>query len=230
MTLSFENPPHTLVYDGGSTRFIMQLARASDAPALVEAIDESLPELLKFMPWSHLRQTVESQRERLTGIETERADGGDVTYHLFSERGGDFIGCLGLHRRTMNPNAFEIGYWIRTSRAGHGLATLATQCTIVMGFECLGVERIQCVYNEGNTASGRVIQKAGFGEEGHHPFFEQRPTDEMRANGCVMEPSAVMNALFPEDRDRLEWYAGVCSALTVLDKDGAAVWAGTGRG
>lgn len=224
MTLSFDNPPSLLRHDDGQRQFILRLARADDAEVMVEAAEESLAALREFMPWSHSPQTVEVQRKRLAGIEEGHGAGGDIVFHLFGEEGGPFVGCLGLHRRALNPRAFEVGYWVRTSAAGQGIATLATRCAVVLGFECFDCQRIQCVYNEANTASRRVSSKVGFAEEGRLRLYEDQPTDEMRSNGFKAQPMAVMNALFSEDRDRLEWYPGISSALTVLDGSGSVVW------
>ncbi|HJM56641.1 MAG TPA: GNAT family N-acetyltransferase [Planctomycetota bacterium] len=221
MTLSFDNPPSLLRHDDGQRQLILRLARVDDAEAVVEAAQESLAALREFMPWPHFPQTVEVQRKRLAGLEEGHGTGGDIVFHLFEEEGGPFVGCIGLHRRALNPRAFEVGYWVRTSAAGRGIATLAARCAVVLGLEYFACQRIQCVYNEANAASGRVVKNVGFAEEGRLRLFEDQPTDEMRSNGYKAQPMAVMNALFSEDRERLDWYPGVRSALTVLDRNGS---------
>jgi hypothetical protein len=52
----------------GETRIILRPLALTDAPKIVEAIAESLPQLRQFMPWSHYPQTVDSQRTRIIGL------------------------------------------------------------------------------------------------------------------------------------------------------------------
>jgi RimJ/RimL family protein N-acetyltransferase len=224
MTLSFYNPPSLLRYDDGERELILRPARFSDAEEVVEALQESMAELRAFMPWAHAPQTVAIQQERLQAIEATFGSGGDIVFHLYEHQNGAFVGCLGLHaKRSLNPHSFEIGYWTRTRAAGRGIVTLATQCAVVFGFECFGAQRIQCGYNEANAGSARVNEKVGFIKEGRLRAFELQPTAQMQADGCQMLPHMVMSALFPEDRARLDWYAGVASHLTVLNEVGRLV-------
>ncbi len=225
MTLSFNHAPSRVHYDDGQRQLILRPAHLSDAPELVAALHESLAELRQFMPWAHFPQTIQVQEKRLKELEADHGSGGDIVFHIFEREDGPYLGCIGLHgSRVINPLGFEIGYWTRTSAAGRGLITLATQCALVLGFECFGSQRIQCGYNEENKASERVNQKVGFSHEARLRYFEPQPTDEMRANGCQMGPSMVMTALFEDDRSRLDWYPAVSAALTVYGPEGSVVW------
>ena len=217
MTHVFEAPPSMLRYDDGQRRLVLRPARVADTEEVVAAIAESLAELRAFMPWAHMPQTEAVQRRRMTELEAELGQGHDLILHLFEGEGGPFVGCLGLHgARSLNPMCAEIGYWVRSGCTGRGIVTLAVRCAIVYAFETLGLNRIQCGYNEANLASARVNAKAGFEVEGRLRFFEGRPTAQARADGSRMGPCTVMTALFPEDRGRLTWYSEVAASLTVL--------------
>jgi RimJ/RimL family protein N-acetyltransferase len=225
MTLSLNNPPGRVVYEDGGRRLELRPARVAHAAELVEAITESEAELAAFMTWVHLPQTLELQQERLEKLESRSGVGAALVFHLYDHAEGPLQGCLGLmNQRTLNPLALEIGFWIRTSAAGRGIITLATQCAVVLGFECMGLERIQCGYNEGNMGSARVCQKVGFLEEARLRYFDTQPTDETRAKGFRTQPYNVLCALFPDDRSRLNWYPGVSGALTVESEEGTVVW------
>ena len=148
-----------------------------------------------------------------------------LLFNVFEREGGPLLGCIGMHAaRVLNPNGFEIGYWIRSTDHGRGLATLATQCVVVAGFECLGSERIQCVYNEANAASGAVVRKVGFVVEGRMRNYEHQPTPELRAAGSETQPLTVITGLCPEHRPQLAWYGQVSRSLSVLDREGVAHW------
>lgn len=70
-----------------------------------------------------------------------------------------FAGCMGLHPVPDHFRA-EVGYWIGKPYWGRGLATEALRLLIQFGFERIKLNRIEAGHFAGNTASGRVMQKA----------------------------------------------------------------------
>ena len=66
----------------------------------------------------------------------------------------------------MGADAFEIGYWIRVSRAGEGLGTEATAALARVGIELCGAGRIEIRVDPENAASLAIPRKLGFTEEG----------------------------------------------------------------
>ena len=217
------HPPPTLRYADETRSLVLRPGRVADATALIEAFEESREALKEFMPWAHMENTVPQQEERLAAMEKAEIDGGDVVFHLFDEGGGRFLGCAGLHYRALNPRALEVGYWVRTSAAGQGIVTLATQCLCVLVFDYLGYDRLQCAYNEANEGSRRVNEKLGFHVEGRHRNFQTTPTEEMVANGCRMTSVTVSTALVPDDIPGLTWYPAIQAGLTVEDAAGQIV-------
>ena len=225
MTLSFDNPPSILRLDDGDRRLIMRPARVADAAEIVAALKESETELRGFMQWVFVPQTIELQSKRLGATEKGFGKGGDIILHLYEREDGPLLGTIGLHRgRMFNRLGFEIGFWMRSSAAGRGWMTLAVQCVVVLGFECMGLERVQCGYNEANAASQRVSEKVGFSVEGRLRHFENTPTQSMREGGCEMAEHLVMTALFPSDRAELDWYPQIAASLRVFDGNGQSVW------
>jgi RimJ/RimL family protein N-acetyltransferase len=97
----------------------------TDAPKIVDAVNESLQELKQFMPWSHFPQSIESQRSRIISSIHDYWSGKDYGFGIIGRSSNSFLGCIGLHRRTLNTQGLEIGYWIRSSIAGKGLASAA---------------------------------------------------------------------------------------------------------
>jgi len=60
----------------------------------------------------------------------------------------------------------NLGYWVRTSAAGRGVATRATRLASRFAFEQLGLNRIEIVAAVGNIPSQRVAEKACARREG----------------------------------------------------------------
>lgn len=193
----------------------------TDARALIEAIHASLPELRPFMPFAHLDNTVDQQFERLIRVQADYWGDGDTIFHLWHD--ARIVGCVGLHKRTLNARGRELGYWIRSDVAGQGFATFAVRSLVVLCFEFLGYERLQLLYNLANHGSRRVAEKAGFQVEGTLRQFESRPTPDMVSNGAVEERNSVMNALLESERAELEWYAAHRDRLELWDWEGQPV-------
>jgi RimJ/RimL family protein N-acetyltransferase len=91
--------------------------------------------------------------------------GEDFTLGFFAPDESAVVGGGGLHRR-VGPDAFEIGYWIRSSEAGRGLATEATAALTRVGLELCGADRIEIRVEPDNAPSLAIPRKLGFTEEG----------------------------------------------------------------
>ena len=87
-------------------------------------------------------------------------------------------------------NFANLGYWVRSSRVGQGVATAATRLAAQFGFEELKFTRIEIVAATGNVGSLRVAEKAGARREG---VLRNR----LMLGGKLHD--AVMHSLVPED-------------------------------
>lgn len=212
-------PPAALRYRGADAALDLRAPVVQHAPAVLDAMLTSLPELRVFMRWAHAEHTVDSLYDRIVAIQADYWRGGDLVFHLFDPADETLVGCAGLHRRTLNPDAFEVGYWIRSSHAGRGIATLATKCLLVLCFEHFGCERVQCGFNVDNHASARVGEKVGFRREGVLRRFLPAGTEAMRAAGHTAANDMVLTALLAEDVGGLAWYPAVRDALAIVPWD-----------
>ncbi len=137
----------------------------SDVQALKEAVDSSIEHLLPWMPWAaHEPQTLEEKTELLRSFRGQFDLGQNFVYGLFSSDESELVGGSGFHLR-VGDDAFEIGYWIRASRAGQGLATESTAALTRVGFEICEVDRIEIHTEPENERSMRIPLKLGYVEE-----------------------------------------------------------------
>ena len=79
-----------------------------------------------------------------------------------------FLGRVGLDRISGNGTA-NVGYWVRTSQTGQGIATAAVRLIARFAFEDLGLQRLELHIAADNLASRRVAEKAGASFEGGSP-------------------------------------------------------------
>lgn len=84
---------------------------------------------------------------------------------LTVEHEGAVIGGGGVFRRTPNAD-WEIGYWIGRPWWGQGFATEIGQALVELGTQTLGASRLIAGHYDDNPASGRVLEKLGFGYTG----------------------------------------------------------------
>lgn len=76
------------------------------------------------------------------------------------------IGTCGFTRIDCKNQCGEAGYVLNKNYWGQGLATEALSEIIRFAFEVLKLERLESRYMEENTASRRVMEKAGMTFEG----------------------------------------------------------------
>lgn len=215
-------PPSRVVDPEGPLE--LRAPRVQDAPALVDAIADSLDALKRFMPFGHAPQTIDVQYARLTGLIGSYWRGEDYTWHLRDPADPErLLGCIGLHRRAMNPRALEVGYWIRSGADGRGLCTRAVRAIAVLAFEHFDCVRVQCGYDINNGASARVAEKAGFVVEGDLTDYGPAGDDAMRADGWACAGVNRMTALGPDRARAQPWYGPAVRRLRFYDWMGRPV-------
>jgi RimJ/RimL family protein N-acetyltransferase len=155
------DPPYRVVTE----RLVIRCWDPCDAALLKEAVDASLDHLRAWMPWAHDDPQPLAEKVGLLRRFRGRFDlGQDFVYGLFDRAETEVVGGSGLHTRVGN-GALEIGYWIRASRVGQGLATEATAALTRVAFAVAGVDRVEIRIDPANEASLAVPRKLGFVEE-----------------------------------------------------------------
>lgn len=149
-----------------SDSLLIRAPREGDAPALFEAARESVGEVGRWLPWCHAGyQPEDSAAWVITG---RSAWLGDESYpmFIFDRQTGQLVGGTGINEIDRLRRRANLGYWVRSSRMRHGIATTSTQMVARWGFDVLGLQRIEIVAASGNTASQRVATKVGALREG----------------------------------------------------------------
>lgn len=92
---------------------------------------------------------------------------GKVTKWQIYKQSEGLIGGIGFHGDyTQDLFKDDIGYWLTPPFWGKGIMTEAVKKICEIGFEELGLRRIEAGVFVHNPASGRVLEKAGFQFEG----------------------------------------------------------------
>jgi len=147
-------------------RLVLRPLRRRDAGSLEEAVATSLAELQPWLPWAVDYARSDAHRfirESLNAWSEGRAFDFSIRYPDQPER---HLGNVSIWWVSRPNRVGEIGYWIRSDETGRGIATEAAARTLRVGFDELGMHKIQLRIAVGNVASERVAEKLGFVREG----------------------------------------------------------------
>lgn len=170
-------------------RFTIRRYTLDDESVLFEAARESIGEVSIFLPWCNEDYCIEDSRNWLLSIESNWADQHAYAFAIFDSTSGRFLGGCGFNNIDEHPVA-NLGYWVRTSATGTGVATESTIGLARYGFEHLGISRIEIMMSILNPASRQVAINSGAQFEG---------TLRNRLNLHGENHDALMYSLIPGD-------------------------------
>jgi [ribosomal protein S5]-alanine N-acetyltransferase len=148
------------------TEIYLRELDVADAEAILEIL---LRDRAFLDQWEPTRPdgfyTLERHRERIAALR-EAEDCAD--FGIFLADGDELVGRIQLSGIARGPfqNAY-LGYFVSERHNGRGYATEAVRQAVEAAFGELGLHRVQAAVIPRNAASIRVLEKAGFREEGH---------------------------------------------------------------
>lgn len=160
-----------------------------DADELAAAVAESRAELMPWMVWC---TPTYGPAEALQWIEGVRSGHEEGTSHEFVivGHGGQLVGGCGVNGVNNLLRFANLGYWVRTSASGRGVAVKAVGEVASWAFRHTELERLEIVVAVANYRSHRVAIKAGATREG---VLRRR----LRAHGTSLD--AVMYSICRPD-------------------------------
>ncbi|MDF5704976.1 GNAT family N-acetyltransferase [Aeromonas hydrophila subsp. hydrophila] len=132
-----------------------------DADEFVRAAHESIETVGKWMSWCSPSFSRESALEWFANCDQERAAGRAFDMSIFCATTGQLLGGAGINQLSPHHRFGNIGYWVRQSRQGCGIARQAVTLLRDFGFQQLGLFRLEIVMGVGNSASEAVAIAAG---------------------------------------------------------------------
>ncbi|WP_238434220.1 GNAT family N-acetyltransferase [Micromonospora tarensis] len=143
----------------GTERLRLRRLTTADVDALVEL--DSDPEVMRFLTGGVATPPVTVRDEQLPRLlaQYERHPGLGRWAALDRET-GDFLGWFALDPSADGTEA-ELGYRLRRSTWGRGLATEGSRALVRYAFDAVGVRRVWAETMAVNERSRRVMSKAG---------------------------------------------------------------------
>lgn len=155
--------PYTTLSDGHVTLRPFQF---DDAGALYEAVRESLAELKPWMSWAYDGYAPSDATNYITVARAEWGTSSMFSFAITDKQSGALLGACSLSH--IHPVYFycNLGYWVRSSQRGHGIAGSAARLAARFAFKELLLARVEVVVAVANATSLRVAEKIGAQREG----------------------------------------------------------------
>jgi ribosomal-protein-serine acetyltransferase len=153
---------------------------AEDASLLFEAARESVNEMFTWMPWCQRNYSLEDSFTFIKSSEAAWSQKREFDFAVLDPQTGSFLGGVSLNQFNYDHNFANLGYWVRSSSTGRGVASAAALLAARLGFEDLGLHRIEIVAAAGNVASQKVAEKTKAKREGmlrNRLLLHERPHD-----------------------------------------------------
>ena len=147
-------------------RLLLRVPVLADAPRLNAAIVESFAELTRWMDWSAEPQSMEDTATFC--VDARESWEADLRFGLvmIDKDDGLVVGGTGYPIIDWGVPKFEIGYWCRSTHAGRGYASEATQALASFAFDEMQAVRVELRMDDRNERSWRVAERMGFELEG----------------------------------------------------------------
>lgn len=156
--LWFDTPRHTV-----STCSI-RLYEMADAEHLCVAARESVAEVSPWMGWCHSQYSLDEARTWIAAQDELAKQGMAYEFAVWSE--GRYVGGCGINQINKANRCANLGYWVRTSAMGRGIAPAAVRLVADYAFTNTDLIRLEIVCAVGNVRSQRVAVKVGAAREG----------------------------------------------------------------
>ena len=138
---------------------------AADAEGLWQAVRESVPEVFPWLPWAHAGYSHADALEWAHSRAQLFAERREFAFAIVAAD-GRFLGGCGINQINAIHRFGNLGYWVRTSATGRGVASEAVRQVADFAFRNTELVRLEIVCAVGNRRSQRVAERAGAVREG----------------------------------------------------------------
>jgi ribosomal-protein-serine acetyltransferase len=138
----------------------------ADIPSLFLAARESMAELQQWMTWCGADYSLAESLKFVLACDEEWKAGRQYSFVICDRRNGALLGSVGLSGVNPVHRFANVGYWVRGSCTGRGVASAGLRLAARFAFEELHLNRLELIIAEGNHASMRVAEKVGAHYEG----------------------------------------------------------------
>ena len=157
----------------------IRLYQPSDTSDLVIAARESVADISPWMPWCHPKYS-ESDANAWVQATLDGHRNGTMYDFAIIDGSGRFAGGCGINQVNRFTGVANLGYWVRSSSTGRGVAPAAVLLLIPWVFANTPLHRLEIVAAVDNRRSQRVAEKVGANRDAllkRRTLVDGRPSD-----------------------------------------------------
>jgi RimJ/RimL family protein N-acetyltransferase len=159
-------PNTAMTTDLGDSVISLRPFESHDLPALYSATRESIQNLCAWMTWCRPDYSLDNCNSFLSQTAADWNSDRSYTFAILDAASGNLLGSVGLSHVNRDHNSANLGYWVRASGTGRGVASRAVRLISRFALRDLRLARLEILIPRGNVASQRVAQKVGARFEG----------------------------------------------------------------
>lgn len=163
-----------------TARLLLRPLRPADAPALQRLLTN----------WNVVKMTAriphpypEGAGQQWIAAQAEAWRTGSA-YVFALVKDGALVGSVGLDHR--GDESYELGYWVGEPWWGQGFASEAAVEIVRFAFEELGANQLKSGHFTSNPASGRVLAKCGFRDDGTETLWCEARGQELSSRRLIL--------------------------------------------
>ena len=137
----------------------------ADAEDLAIAVVESAAEVGQWMGWCHAGYSLDEARDWIEKQHELTRQGLAYEFAIL-DGAGRYLGGCGVNQVNKANRFANLGYWVRTTAMGRGVAPAAVHLVADQVFRETDLVRLEIVCAVGNVRSQRVAEKVGAVREG----------------------------------------------------------------
>ena len=138
----------------------IRLYEPGDAAEMQAAVVESAAEVGRWMGWCHPRYSLDDARQWILTQQELARQGQAYEFAICSDT-GDYLGGCGINHVNKIDRFANLGYWVRSSATGRGVAPAAVRLVADYAFRETDLNRLEIVVAVDNIRSQRVAEKVG---------------------------------------------------------------------
>lgn len=155
--------PVTLPYphDLGDGVVTLRPHRTSDALALGDAVRESVATVGRWQDWCHEGYTPADAEAWIAICQRHWLLGEGHEFLIFDAVTDRLLGGMGVNHLNREHRFANLGYWVRGSAQGKGVATRAGRLAVRFAFGSVKVSRVEIVAAHDNVPSRKTAERIG---------------------------------------------------------------------
>lgn len=143
---------------------ILRTYQLSDAPELIDLIDNNRAYLRQWLPWlDQNRQREDSEKFIQSTLDQYEQDLGFICGIFYKDR---LVGSCGYHLVNKGNASVSLGYWLAENMTGRGIVTRCVRFFIAYAFDHMHLNKVVVQVGEKNLASRAVCERLSLVNEG----------------------------------------------------------------